>query len=260
MNAEEFKAIKARADAATPGPWEAGDVWLTAGLIWDADHNRVGPKVATHCGYCHHGEPVWAGRTDINGTVMRAHRHRDPDPYEPTHKISGADGASVAGNYDYEAGGILRPEDTEFIIHARTDVPALLAEVDRLRALTETCTCYDGSPANYEGPHADCPVCGAIRAFNETLVKLTEAEADRDRARDAAVALERENARVRALHVKRDVFEVDEHGVLGRWLSSGCEACSDPDLIADLEDGALTEDLIPWPCATIEAMDGGEAL
>lgn len=61
--------------------------------------------------------------------------------------------------------------------------------------------------------------------------------------------------RVRALHVKRDVFEVDEHGVLGRWLSSGCEACSDPDLIADLEDGALTEDLAPWPCDTIRVLD-----
>lgn len=30
-----------------------------------------------------------------------------------------------------------------------------------------TCTCYDGNPANYEGPHADCAVHGAVRAFNE---------------------------------------------------------------------------------------------
>lgn len=133
LTPDQLAEIEATEKAASPGPWEPGDIWLTAGLIWDADHKRVDPKTATHCGYCGIGEPVWTGRADINGTVMRAHRHRDPEPYEPDHKISGADGASVAGNYDYEVGGILRPEDTAFICAARTAMPALLAEVKRLR-------------------------------------------------------------------------------------------------------------------------------
>jgi hypothetical protein len=99
----------------------------------------------------------------------------------------------------------------------------------------------------------------ACRALEKHRARADEAEADRDRAREVAVALEQEVARVRALHAKRDVFEVGPDGILGAWRSSGCEACSDPDLIADLEDGELTEELVPWPCATIRAMDGGEA-
>lgn len=67
------------------------------------------------------------------------------------------------------------------------------------------------------------------------------------------------NERVRQLHAKRDVFEVDKDGFLGAWRSAGCEACSDPDLIADLEDGALTEDLAPWPCDTLAALNAAES-
>jgi hypothetical protein len=39
----------------------------------------------------------------------------------------------VAGNYDYEEGGIIRDEDAEFIAHAPSDIRALLEEVQRLR-------------------------------------------------------------------------------------------------------------------------------
>lgn len=47
------------------------------------------------------------------------------------------------------------------------DVLDLIGQVEVLRELTQTCTCYDGNPENYEGLHADCPIHGAIRAFNE---------------------------------------------------------------------------------------------
>jgi hypothetical protein len=51
-------------------------------------------------------------------------------------------------------------------------VPKLLAEVERLTKLTATCVCYDGNPANYEGPQVDCPVHGAVRAFNEATREI----------------------------------------------------------------------------------------
>jgi hypothetical protein len=77
----DLGAIKARADAATPGPWEAGErcVWQ-AGMLNTAE-------IAVDC---EHGN-----------------------------------------------GGIQRHVDAEFVAHARTDVPALLAEVKRLRERAE---------------------------------------------------------------------------------------------------------------------------
>lgn len=122
----DLDAIEARADAATPGPWERGEVWAWADVMAD----RFGPNT---CGLCAaYGEPVWTGEVDINGRMMDAHKHRATDPYEPDHVISGPDGV-VAGNYDHEDGGIFDPADTEFVVHARSDVPALAAEVRRLR-------------------------------------------------------------------------------------------------------------------------------
>lgn len=124
--------IRARAEKATPGPWERGHVWLLAGLIFDDAGNRLKDRTsATRCCYCHLGEPVWSGMTDINGKQMRAHRHRDPAPYAPESAISDADGGMVV--YGGEDSGIVDAADAEFIAHAREDVPALIAEVDRLR-------------------------------------------------------------------------------------------------------------------------------
>jgi hypothetical protein len=67
---------------------------------------------------------------DVNGTVMPAHRHRSPEPHGVDHAISSADGALVA----YEGVGIVRREDVQFAISARNHLPALLAEVESLRA------------------------------------------------------------------------------------------------------------------------------
>lgn len=79
-------------------------------------------------------------------------------------------------------------ENAEFIAHAREDVPRLLDEVEQLRALVATCSCATG-PA-FEGPQADCPVHGAVRAFNEASRELVEARAEieEDRRRRAAEA------------------------------------------------------------------------
>ena len=95
---------------ATPGPWERGDIWSVCGVMPE----RYGEGKCIHC--VNVGtEPVWIGRTDINGKIMLAHRHRVSDPCAPDHLISGANGDLVCGNYDYDAGGVIDSTDARLI-------------------------------------------------------------------------------------------------------------------------------------------------
>jgi hypothetical protein len=121
----DLDRIEALANAATPGPWEPGDIWL-----WAA----VGFGGPDKCSYCaSNGEPVWIGKADINGRMRKAHKHRSADPYAIDHYVSAEDGL-VVGPYDYDTGGFFRYEDTVFTCAARTDVPALVARVRALEA------------------------------------------------------------------------------------------------------------------------------
>lgn len=56
----------------------------------------------------------------------------DPGPYVHTIKGTDPEGRS------YDVGKWLSPQVARFIVHARTDVPALVAEVERLRAALES--------------------------------------------------------------------------------------------------------------------------
>jgi len=136
----DLDALSALERAATPAPWEPGDPWLTAGLIYDEDGERVGAgPSATRCAFCHHGEPVWAGRRDINGTRMAAHIHRNREVLRPEHYIAGPPGVLVAANFDYEVGGIVSPEDVALIVAMRNALPALLSALAAAREeLAET--------------------------------------------------------------------------------------------------------------------------
>ena len=49
--------------------------------------------------------------------------------------LKSSNGEMVAGTFGWEWGGIEHEADADFIAHAREDVPALLAEVRRLRAV-----------------------------------------------------------------------------------------------------------------------------
>jgi len=55
---------------------------------------------------------------------------------------------------------------------------AVEAAVKEVCEVAQTCTCYDGNPANYEGAHADCAVHGAVRAFNDATRELAAARAE----------------------------------------------------------------------------------
>ena len=56
---------------------------------------------------------------------------------EPWAMVVSTDVACMAYCYGGSAAGVERDEDAEFIAHARDDVPALLAEVRRLRAMEQ---------------------------------------------------------------------------------------------------------------------------
>ena len=137
--ADDLRALSA---AATPGPWEAGDVWSWAGCGFMG----LGADECTLCARM--GDPVWTGKADINGKRMHAHKHRNPHPYAVDHRISGPNG-EVAGNYDYEEGGIIDPADLALIVWLVNHAQALADLWDdnaRLRAAIGTaCTDLEGS-------------------------------------------------------------------------------------------------------------------
>jgi hypothetical protein len=102
---ERINEIKARLRVATPGPWVRCDVGGQC-YINEAGHR--------------HG----AGKCDYRQTI---HEH-DHDIYAGIVETGAFcdDAIMVCGNYDYEAGGVVRKEDADFIVHAREDVPYLL--------------------------------------------------------------------------------------------------------------------------------------
>lgn len=102
MTDDELAAIRARTEAATPGPWDAVKLYDVTDTTY-----------IEGCDFGFNG--------DINVEVERA-------------------------GLEYPEWVMIGPEspqqkqihaDAEFIAHARTDIPALLAEVERLRKITQ---------------------------------------------------------------------------------------------------------------------------
>lgn len=106
----DLDRLRRLAEGATPGPWEVGNRYLIAGCIYDG---------GTRCGYCSPDNPlIWEGRRDINGEMMKAHVHTgEPYSYHTIVTFDAATGEAVtiAGNYDYEDGGIISLPDADFI-------------------------------------------------------------------------------------------------------------------------------------------------
>jgi hypothetical protein len=62
----------------------------------------------------------------------------------------------------------------------------VLADVDRLIALVAACSCGK-SPMTYEGPEPDCPVHGAVRAYNEATAEVSRLQAELHTAQGVTV-------------------------------------------------------------------------
>jgi hypothetical protein len=111
LSEQEMQAIEERANAATEGPWQV--------------QSLLGEK-----------DGAWY-------LGARAYRRRDEDLDEPPELAPGIyhDDVDVI-EFDEHICGCesttgTNPSDPEFIAHARSDVPALLAEVRRLNALVQ---------------------------------------------------------------------------------------------------------------------------
>lgn len=107
----DLDAIRARADAASPGPWNA------------RPHEHL--VASCRCLYCH--EPTVGWWLDTTSALycgdFVAKRWAAGERNEDGSELQSCD-----------EGPLLPDADIEFAIHAREDVPALLAEVERLRA------------------------------------------------------------------------------------------------------------------------------
>ena len=133
---EILARIRKQADAATEGPWEVGDRYhCQAADMCDCAPDR-GPLIDT---YQH---PEW-------GTM---HVHRKDEPWWNEGVLF-----RKAGGPPGEVARDLATEDAEFIAHARTDVPALVAA---LRAVLEVHQ-DGGESQGYldDGHYGDIPHC-----------------------------------------------------------------------------------------------------
>ena len=113
----DIQAIKARADAATAGPWEIVPEEKWHYLDKDAE-----------CNLCTKGIELL--REYFYDDGEKAHIHWDASHYI----CDSQQKHSIAGNFDYEEGGIIEHVDTIFIANARQDVPALLEYIAELEA------------------------------------------------------------------------------------------------------------------------------
>lgn len=127
MKPEELAAIRARADAATRGPWE----WQSA---WD-------------------GQFFWLSGAEDRSVLAAV-----------------LDDGSAGGEYEQT----IAPDSADglFVAHARADVPAILAEIERLRSLLDAVTVPPAPvvfrvdefpPYHWDGHQEDfiCAWCGA---------------------------------------------------------------------------------------------------
>ena len=104
MTPDHLAEVKARAEAATPGPWTADLSEGDCGVYLE-DCPRGLEDCDDACPQCDRWEILKGGLVD------------GPDYVE-------------CGEYSY-----FSDNDAEFIAHARTDIPDLIAEVERLRTL-----------------------------------------------------------------------------------------------------------------------------
>jgi hypothetical protein len=137
------ESIRQRVEAATPGPWRQGH---------------------------------WSGRCHLQHEGTRFHPGGkgcvyDPEFYPDTVTISTAEpGSLVAGQWDYEYGGIREPDDAAFVAHARQDIPALLAAMDGLVLALEQMEREHGHH-NIPGS-VTCYGCGSVAKARAALRDL----------------------------------------------------------------------------------------
>lgn len=147
LTPEQLEGIRVRVMATTPGPWVQG--YISCEQVSDGsmvDRPSGSPIPVGRCRKCM-SEPhacTMRGRNSYGVFhVCQSSRMRDHNFWwAPVYSISTGD--VVAGNYDYEEGGIVTKADSDFFVRAPEDVLCLLAEVERLQGeLSSTQRAHD---------------------------------------------------------------------------------------------------------------------
>ena len=102
MTDQELAEIEAREKAATPGPWK-----------WD---------------------PTWGGGAATKKISISPNRILETAMAQCVNHIVIEETQTRTDHFDWKAH---TKEDAKFIAHARQDIPALIAEIKRLKALHE---------------------------------------------------------------------------------------------------------------------------
>lgn len=152
MTDEQLAEIERRANAATPGPW----IDLSRAYFERCKRDR-----RTHGNRWYHGSErascplALIVRDSVQGKPFALEDiPRRVDRYD-LKAVFSLFWSSLPKQAKSMMEGFFRPEDAAFITHARTDVPALIAEVRRLRAALERIvSTFEATPSGV-GPTAN---------------------------------------------------------------------------------------------------------
>ena len=122
----DLEELKALCDKATPGPWTSGNPYGLAGIRPDLFGEG-------RCSFCRDSEPLRTLVGNINGKRMPAHLHRHEGEWTEGITALDDDRGYLNVVIETEEYGLMTDDDREFIVAARTAVPELIAEVERLR-------------------------------------------------------------------------------------------------------------------------------
>ena len=200
MDEARLAEIEARASAATPGPWRNRGAYALSrvndGNVEGWPYGKTLP-LGRCCGCRSAGEPcantvMYRGEYDAAPRAYHSTWCERPDGWQDIGSASTF--TAVTGNYDYEEGGVCSTrEDSDFIAHARVDVPALVAEVRRLRAEAERQ--LDEARVDADRLREELAAMEHLCAAHELSLHsqcgaLSRAERERDEARERLVAAE----------------------------------------------------------------------
>lgn len=161
MTPEELEQIKKRADAATPGPW-----------FWDTNRrfHVTMLKAPQDGGTCVMDFVRWG----MNGAQPR---------FNDTQKIFGG---ILRTMEEYDRDQNRENPNAAFIAHAREDIPALLAEIERLntalKAADQVCEAIDSYMKN--GEFFDPLTTRLVMAWREKTIEMTTGPSITQRMRE----------------------------------------------------------------------------
>lgn len=127
---EDLAEIKARAEAATAGPWRTGRTYLRMGANDGGEWLRGTHAVNFphgRCLNCRSAVEPCALTEESDGRTFHIAVFDDPGTWVKI--TSDATHGAITGVDDNDQGGVMLRADAEFTAHARTDIPALLAYV-----------------------------------------------------------------------------------------------------------------------------------